>query len=296
MKNPVIKKQTHYNLLLMRDDSEARTFRLHGNLLRFLLYFLILLLLAGSAGIAGGVYYFGKYRALSAKHGEREKELAEVKLQLERLANLESLLAARNGNPLQAKNEEVGASPVAARQQNATARNDSVASRNASMGGLTAILPAGNATAPLLAASAVNATSVASAASSANATAVSGAAQSASKSLESEDSPVRISMFSARAGGPQRLRISYELSTANPEELRTVSGAVRYYAVFANGTRLELPLQDIDGTRFSILRMKPMQNLARLPQGHSTSDIASIDLYVDIADGESFHQTFPFTK
>jgi hypothetical protein len=42
----------------------------------------------------------------------QEREFSEMRLQLERLANLESLLAASNGAPLLAKNEEVGVSVV----------------------------------------------------------------------------------------------------------------------------------------------------------------------------------------
>lgn len=311
MKNPVIKKQTHYNLLLMRDDSEARTFRLHGNLLRFFLIFLFCLMLAGSIGIAGGIYYFGKYRILNAKHNEQERELAETRLQLERLANFESLLAARNGTMLQAKNEEVGASPApGGRQHNATGRNATLALSDTAPGADNAMAD-GNATgASLWAAGDVrqsNATAAgATGAGQSNATAANAdadatasadvSAQSKAKSLSDPDCPVRTDGFTARAGGAQRLHISYELSTTNPEEQRTVSGIVRHYATFTNGTRLELPLQDIDGTRFSILRMKPIQSSVRLPSGYSTGSIESIDLFIDIAGGGTFHQAYPFTK
>jgi hypothetical protein len=105
---PVIKKQTHYNLLLMRDDSAAHTFRVHSTVLKFFFFFLFLLMAGGAAGIAGGMHYWKKYRSLSAEHMAREREFSEMRLQLERLVNLETLIAASNGTPLQVKHEEVG--------------------------------------------------------------------------------------------------------------------------------------------------------------------------------------------
>lgn len=329
---PVIKKQTHYTLLLMKDDSNARTFRLHSSVLRFLICFFLALLIGGGAGIAGGLHYWHKYRQLSSRHDALDRETAEIRLQLERLSNLECLLVASNGTPApQTRNEEVGASP---RLFNSTAGG------NASLAGTSGAL---NATAAANATTAVNATLAANAAGPANATlAAAGTRDDANRAqnnatqraeagkngdlaesesaptlagsnataqlatvdgrqvlpLESGDSPVRIDGFHARPCiGPQRLCLSYELSTVNPEETRTpIIGTTRYTAVFNNGAKLELPLQDSDGTRFNIQRMKPMRSSARLPQSYPLNDLVSIDVYVDISDGGLYLQNLPFTQ
>lgn len=294
---PVIKKQTHYNLLLMKDDSPARTLRLHGKTLRFLIILFLILIVGGAGGIAGGIYYWQKYRLLSSKHGAMDREVAEMRLQLERLSNLECLIAASNGTMPQTRNEEVGASP--ARLLNATdsAVNATTRASGNATGAGNATLAASTAQDAMGAANATSQTPLTQAnATRAGASEGAAAPDGASLPLESGDSPVRIAAFHARPGGQQRVRLSYELATTNPEEMRTISGSAKYVAVLANGTRLDLPLQDIDGTRFSIVRMKPMQSSARLPQGYSPEDIDHIEVFVDITDGKLYHQTFPFSK
>lgn len=71
---------------------------------------------------------------------------------------------------------------------------------------------------------------------------------------------------------------------------------MRYVAVFSNGEKLDLPLQDIDGTRFAIARMKPMQSSARLPQGYQTENIEKIEVFIEVSDGTVYHDSFDFTK
>jgi hypothetical protein len=309
---PVIKKQTHYNLLLMRDDSDARTFRLHRTVLRALFMLLAALVIGGALGIAGGVHYWKKCRDLRASYSEQEREFSEMRLQLERLSNLESLMEASNGVIPQAKNEEVGASPLPDARQNATRAladsgrtpganatspvadgaallsiaGNATLSPDSASGGTSGVVPQGQSNATL------ETPAGEASASSANGT---GAVQGA-LSLNAGDCPVRVDNFYARVSGSQRLRISYNLSASIPEIQRTIAGGVRYEAVFANGSRLDLTLTDMDGTRFSILRMKPMQSVARLPEGRSSDDITSINVYIEITDGEIYFGNFPFTQ
>ncbi|MDR0339306.1 MAG: hypothetical protein LBH65_03400 [Desulfovibrio sp.] len=296
----VIKKQTYYNLLLMRDDSDARTLRLHRTALWVLFTLLAALVIGGALGIAGGIHYWKKCRDLRATYSEQDREFSEMRLQLERLSNLESLMEASNGVIPQAKNEEVGASPLPDARQNATrALPDSGRTP-----GVNAISPgaAGNATLSPDSASGVvpqgqsNATlenpAGEASASSANGTgAVKGVLP-----LNVGDCPVRVDNFYARVSGSQRLRISYNLSSSGSESQRNIVGGVRYQAVFANGSRLDLPLTDMDGTRFSILRMKPMQSVARLPEGRNADDIKSINMYIEVTGGKSYVGNFPFTQ
>jgi hypothetical protein len=94
---------------------------------------------------------------------------------------------------------------------------------------------------------------------------------------------LRINEFSARNAGSSRLRISYELSVVTDGQ-RTVGGAVKYAAVTADGARVDLVMQDPENSRFAIARMKTMQNTIRLPAGLKPDSIASIDIFIEVAD------------
>ena len=306
---PVIKKQSHYNVLLMRDDKEARTFRLHSTTLRILLITLVVLIVGGGAGIAGGVHFFQQYLVLTKQQESQEKELSEMRLQLERLVNLECLIVASNGTtvavPL-AKNEELGVSAPANRllatgtpAEGETARSDPSAATAPQSGAPAPGAVNQNAAAAANPPSTVEQTQPDKPANGQENALRNGAAEiapPAHKSLESEESPLRITNFVGRASSQQRVRISYELSTTPSDEQRTVAGSARYVAVFSSGERLDLPLQDIDGTRFAIARMKPMQSSARLPQGYQSDDIDKIEVFIDLPDGTTYHDSFDFAK
>jgi hypothetical protein len=109
--------------------------------------------------------------------------------------------------------------------------------------------------------------------------------------LGGEGSPLRVNEFSARNAGSLRLRINYELSTMTDGQ-RTVVGTARYAAVTADGTRVDLPMQDPDNSRFAIARMKSMQNTVRLPAGLRPDGIASIDILIEVAD-TVYRGTYP---
>lgn len=308
MIKPVIKKQTHYSVLLMRDDSKARNYRVKCGTLHACLWAFVILLLAGAGGVAGGLYFWQEYSTLARTNAEQEKELAEIRLQLERLSNLESLLAASNGSVPQAKHEEVGASPPPdVTSRNATSMTDSAPAPAAQTPPATNATSADSPASDIFAA-AGNATAQAAAsgidaAPQTNSTTAEGpavegeqAAGEKTAPVGSEGCPLRIAGFSARVTGQQRLRISYELSTTAQEGYRTYSGAARYEAVFENGSRLELPLQDTDGARFSIARMKIMQTTIRLPEGYRMADIDTINVYLSVSGGSEYHAAYPLSR
>jgi hypothetical protein len=300
---PVIKKQTHYNVLLMRDDRESITFRIYSGLLHFCLGLFILLLLCGGAGIYGGLHFFTKYRELAEVQEARERENAEMRLQLERLVNLESLLKAGNGTQPQATYTEVGVPDLPARvalvppppAAGPPAAGSGTAGTPAAP--LPAATAAPNATGrategPAPPAQTENAvsedkdTAPAMGENAAPAVAPSAAQTAAGVEyppLSDAGSLLRINEFSARNVGPLRLRISYDLSTTTDGQ-RTVSGSAKYTALLADGTRVDLPLLDPENTRFAISRMKPMQNTIRLPQNLKSENITAIDILIETAD------------
>ncbi len=284
---PVIKKQTHYSLLLMRDDKSVYDLRVKTTTVRACIILFILLLLGGGGGIAGGLHYWKKYRALYDQHKEQDVELAEARLQLEHYVNREALEKEKSAAAAAptAKNVEIGAearaqktlqaaNATAHQSANATVPSADSAARGATPAGGVAETPA--AAQPDASASAEN-------------------AQPQSSSLNHEHSPLRISNFSGRPSGYQRLRLNYELST--PEEKQPpVSGLVKYTAVFSNGTQLPLDLQRSGDARFTISRMKQMEGSVRLPQGHAAKDIESIDITVEMEGGARYRDIYPFTR
>jgi hypothetical protein len=292
---PVIKKQTHYNILFMTDDGDAKTYRMRGGLLRFLFLFPLVLTLVGGAVVAAGVHYAKNYLELRSGYAQQEKEISEMRLQLERLTNLETLLSASSGSgamPL-AKHEEVGAAGPVGRSGNATTTDAAPAAQafsNATSGAADPDPAAPQTVADDAAPAPDNGAAPADAA-------VSPAAETVSTLplLSSEESPVRISNFSGRPIGQQRVRIRYELSASNNEEGKMLSGLARHFAIFTNGERAELPSQDNADIRFAITRMKPMEATARLPQGYETKDIKQIDVVIVVEDVGSFHDYFELT-
>jgi hypothetical protein len=287
---PVIKKQTHYNILFMTDDGAAKTYRMRAGFLRFLILFPMVLVLLGGAVVAAGVHYGKNYLELRSGYAKQEKEISEMRLQLERLTNLETLLSASSGSgamPL-AKHEEVGMSSTA-RAGNATAAT-APESGNATSQELPLEEGASPSDADAAVALGENGASVEGGPAS-----VPASVASTLPLLSSDESPVHISNFSGRPIGQQRVRIRYELSASHNEEGKMLSGLARHFAIFNNGDRAELPSQDNADIRFAITRMKPMEATARLPQGYETKDIKQIDVVIVVEDVGSFHDYFELT-
>lgn len=275
---PVIKKNKFYNLILMRDDSAAYSFRMSGVTLKILLSLFSLFTLCGAGGIAGGVYYWKKYRVVQHEHKQQEGELRQARTELDRLINFQSVMNAGNNDILQAKNEEVGVDAPVNRMHNATdtAEGDAIGILEHT----DPIIPAVNATRTVETASTTPATQE----------------ENGSLLLSSPDSPLRINSFSLRVTGRQQVRITYDLSAARQDESRTLTGTTRYRAFHTNGTAADLTPLDNDGARFSIQRRKPMTLYAAPPQGQTTQGIERVEVLIDLSDGTAYHEIFDITQ
>jgi hypothetical protein len=71
-----------------------------------------------------------------------------------------------------------------------------------------------------------------------------------------------------------------------------ITGSVRYFVVFADGTRVEPSLASAGDSRFSIARMRLMQNSLQLPQGYRAADVENIDVLIELSDGKRFEERF----
>ena len=286
---PKIKSKKYYSMILMRDDSLVRTVRLKQKTVTFLLIFFLLLILVGTAGCIGAVYYFDKYRLLQGRYGAQSQEFTAMKLQLEQLSNIKTLATNTNTNtPIPPKNEEVGAHVGGA---NGTAYGKS-AEKDALSGRSNATTPAANGTLSAANATGRAASDAVAQGQAAGEVRVGTPATPDFPLISSEESPVRITGFLPRASGNNRLRLRYELNTVEP---RQISGTVTYSALYANGTILPLPLSaNSDAATFTMSRGKRMEATIRLPQGFTTRDIEKIQVTLGVENGETFIDTFVF--
>lgn len=279
---PKIRSKKYYSMILMRDDSLVRTFRLKRKTVSFFSVFFLALFLVGAAGCIGAVYYFDKYRMLQARHNAQSHEFTAMKLQLEQLSNIKTLATNTNTNtPIPLKNEELGAH-VGGVPANATQGKPPGRDTLAAADGANPAADNGTAKTP----------EPGSAAQAAGAEQPDTPAVPALPAISSEESPVRITGFLPRASGGNRLRLRYELNTVEP---RQISGTVTYRALYTNGTNLDLPVAaNSDAASFTISRGKRMDATVRLPQGFTTADIEKIQVTLAVENGATFVESFPF--
>ena len=294
-----IEKNKYYNIIFMGDDDRARTYRLRRGVLRLLVYFPLLILLLSGVVIAGGVYFSKYHFALMAEKSKQDREISEMRLQLERLTNLEKLLSARPGTATLAKYEEVGVTPSSDQPQEETSEPVAPVMAEAeapeqetddpeSTAEVEEELPAQDRFISLAElAPPVDSIPPAEAASKLDFASM--------ESLSGNKSPLRLAGFSARPLGQQRVRIRYEITSSNRPGIKSISGLARHFAVFADGQKAELPLPDNGENRFSLTRLRPMEATARLPQGLDTKDIKKIDVVIITDEHGTFHDLFDVT-
>ncbi|MCK9239131.1 hypothetical protein [Desulfocurvus sp.] len=81
-----------YNVLMMRDNTPVRRYRLSPVWLKLALYFLLLLLCVAGAGGYFGLKFWEENRVLREDHSATLRELREAHIELERLKNIEQML------------------------------------------------------------------------------------------------------------------------------------------------------------------------------------------------------------
>lgn len=91
-----------YNVLMMRDNSPVKRFRMSPVWLKLGLYFLILLMAAAGAGGYFGFTFWKQNVLLRDTVSGMERELREARIELERLQNIENILKSNDPEELQA--------------------------------------------------------------------------------------------------------------------------------------------------------------------------------------------------
>jgi len=80
------------NLIIMRDDSRVRRYRIRISWFRFFLYAQLVLLLAAGLGAYGGVTFWFKNLELEQTNSNLQDNIYEMQIQLERLQNIKEIL------------------------------------------------------------------------------------------------------------------------------------------------------------------------------------------------------------
>ena len=311
---PVIAKKTHYTVMFMRDDGAVRSLRVRGGFLRFCILLLVLLPVAGAAGIYVGAHY--RYRTWTLADDVRaaERELADARLKLEQLSNVETIASTMGSAPPQTLNTDLTAGSSSGDPK--TPGTGTAPAVQGQPSDILALLQHGNnatqpAGRPTSGATGHNATL---GAPLQNATLAeshtAGPPPNGNSSLETAEqstpeapklplisdskSPVRVMNFLAQVNGRQRLRVRYDLVSQDQQQ---VAGQVHYRLILRNGTRQELEISSGESARFfAISRMKQRDGTARLPQGFDPSQILAVDVLVNLDDGTAFHEEHPITE
>lgn len=90
-----------YSVLLMRDDSHVRRFRVSPFVLKLALYSVLLLVLATGVSVYAAYTFWSENSVLLDERVGLEKQLLESQVHLERLQNVEKILESNNPEELQ---------------------------------------------------------------------------------------------------------------------------------------------------------------------------------------------------
>lgn len=95
-------KDDKLSLIIMRDDSRVRRYRVRVSWFRFFLYAQAVLLLAAVVGAYGGFTYWTKNMGLKQTNLALREDVSEMQMQLERLQNIEEILKTNDPEEIQA--------------------------------------------------------------------------------------------------------------------------------------------------------------------------------------------------
>lgn len=110
-----------YNVLLMRDDTNVRRYRLSPFWIRLSIYSGVFLVLISIGGGYAGFRYWSENHSLVKENRRLSRELTEVRMELERLENIDQILKSNDPEELQSligsvsaeiENREPAAPPI----------------------------------------------------------------------------------------------------------------------------------------------------------------------------------------
>jgi hypothetical protein len=93
--------KSKYNVLLMRDDTNVRRYRLSPFWIRLALYSTLLLILVAAGGGYAGFTYWKENRVLVQENRQISRDLMDARMELERLDNIDQILKSNDPEELQ---------------------------------------------------------------------------------------------------------------------------------------------------------------------------------------------------
>lgn len=93
--------KSKYNVLLMRDDTNVKRYRLSSFWIRLVIYSGILLIIIAAAGGYAGFRFWNENRTLVNENRDLSRDLMEARLELERLENIDQILKSNDPEDLQ---------------------------------------------------------------------------------------------------------------------------------------------------------------------------------------------------
>ncbi|WCB46321.1 hypothetical protein [Nitratidesulfovibrio vulgaris] len=290
----------HYSLLLMRDDGNVRRLRVSPLALRLLVTTLFIVPALAVLGIWAAATFWKGNTALVDANRDLTREIKEMRVELERLSNLEILLeredpvrlhalvAPRKTPAPTASAPGESASPLSAHGDGATATPDATSSD----------APAGDAPPGLTTDQPDDATAGTPSDASETA-AVAPLFQDAPASAPKRDiSPInngqaRVDDVQVQISPQGKIRVTFSLS--NGDTSRQLAGHVVFVAIDGKGTGHDLAIP-AEAADFRISRFKKIVASARLPQGLSSGDIALVAIEIRSGDTIVFRDAFPFRR
>lgn len=310
---PVIKKSPYHHVLLMRDDKEIISFKVHSKVLRYSLVGGILLVGMGIAGTFFGIKSWQKNHTLKAQYAQTSAELTDARLQLEQLSNLQSLIATCDFPAPVFKFDEIQLPPES--DGNDEMNTASPQTPQTSPQSIPAPAETGNEITKDTANSENGANDESSLeAPSQEETSPAAILENASQSEEEEEeeeeetqdnvssalpithesSPVSINNLSTKAAGSNRIQMNFDLVANKPDAF--VRGETNYAIELNDGTKHQITPNFLDDTRFAISRMKNFDLTATLPKGVTGQEIKSITVQIVLDSGSMFTSSYPFAQ
>lgn len=93
--------KSKYNVLLMRDDTNVKRYRLSSFWIRLVIYSGILLIIIAAGGGYAGFRFWNENRTLVNENRDLSRDLMEARLELERLENIDQILKSNDPEDLQ---------------------------------------------------------------------------------------------------------------------------------------------------------------------------------------------------
>ncbi len=279
---PVIKKETVYSVLLMRDDCGVRRFRLRAFWLKFLFCFLALVFAAAGAGGYLAYNYKKKYNDLQDERRDLEQQLAETRRRLEPLIYLEKIqevsqnrfaaagIGVASGTGPAGAAGINGVSSVSPGYSGAGDASMSAANQTRRAASIMPVAPPANATTP---GAAFGGAGLATAAGNqTRPAAVVGNATAAAAPYDGH--PAKITNMSLRASGNTRIRMSFDLNNQDPQLL--LNGRVTLAVITNAGATAEITQVDRADLSFRINNYKKVSTTFALPSNLAVTDVASV--------------------